>query len=101
MRDIKEEEYGTREVPMQMSSEEMGMMGMMEDPEALADEDTFDRAFMNNMIPHHESAIAMAEVALDESENPEIRELSEGIIDSQQSEIEQMQGWLDEWYPRS
>ncbi len=101
MKDIKEQEYGTREVPMDMSSEDMEMMGMMEDPEALADEDPFDRAFMNNMIPHHESAIAMAEVALDESENPGIRELSEGIIDSQQSEIEQMQGWLDEWYPRS
>ena len=101
MKDIKEQEYGTREVPMQMSSEEMEMMGMMEDPEALADEDPFDRAFMRNMIPHHESAIAMAEVALEESENPEIRELSRNIIDSQQSEIEQMQGWLEEWYPQS
>ena len=101
MKDIKQEEYGTREVPMQMSSEEMEMMGMMEDPEALADEDPFDRAFMNNMIPHHQSAIAMAEVALEESENPEIRELAEGIIDSQRSEIEQMQGWLEEWYPQS
>ena len=101
MKDIKEEEYGTREVPMQMSSEEMEMMGMMEDPQALADEDPFDRAFMNNMIPHHQSAIAMAEVALEESENPEIRKLAQNIIESQQSEIEQMQGWLDEWYPQS
>ncbi len=99
MKDIKQEEYGTREVPMEMSSEEMEMMGMMADPEGLADEDPFDRAFINNMIPHHQSAIAMAEVALEESENPEIRELARGIIDSQQSEIEQMQGWLDEWYP--
>ena len=101
MRDIKEEEYGTREVPMQMSSQEMEMMGMMEDPQALADEDPFDRAFMNNMIPHHQSAIAMAEVALEESENPEIRELAQNIMESQRAEIEQMQGWLDEWYPQS
>lgn len=101
MRDIKEEEYGTREVPMQMSSEEMEMMGMMEDPQALADEDPFDRAFMNNMIPHHQSAITMAEVALEESENPEIRELAQNIIESQRAEIERMQGWLDEWYPQS
>ncbi|MDN5696877.1 MAG: DUF305 domain-containing protein [Rubrobacter sp.] len=99
MRDIKQEEYGTREVPMQMSSEEMEAMGMMEDPEALAEEDPFDRAFMNNMIPHHQSAIAMAEVALDESENPEIRELARNIIESQRAEIEQMRGWLGEWYP--
>lgn len=87
MRDIKEEEYGTREVPMQMSSQEMEMMGMMEDPQALADEDPFDRAFMNNMIPHHQSAIAMAEVALEESENPEIRELAQNIMESQRAEI--------------
>lgn len=99
MRDIKEDEYGTREVPMQMSGEDMDMMGMMEDPQALADEDPFDRAFMNMMIPHHESAIAMAQVALDESENPEIRGLARGIVGSQQREIEQMQTWSEEWYP--
>jgi uncharacterized protein (DUF305 family) len=101
MREIKEDEYGTREVPMQMSEGQMGMMGMMEEPEELANEDPFDRAFIDNMIPHHQSAIAMAEVALDESENPEIRELSRNIIDSQRAEIEQMQTWREEWYPES
>lgn len=100
MRGIKETEYGTREVPMQMSPEEMGMMGMMEDPESLADEEQFDRAFMDMMIPHHQSAIAMAQVALDESENPEIRELARGIAESQEREIEQMRSWQEEWYPQ-
>ncbi len=99
MKDIKAEEYGTRQVPMQMSSEEMEMMGMMEDPQALADAEPFDHAFMNNMIPHHQSAIAMAEVALEESENPEVRSIARNIVDSQQSEIEQMKQWCQQWYP--
>lgn len=98
MREIKDTEYGTREAPMQMSEEQMGMM---EEPEELANEDPFDRAFIDNMIPHHQSAIAMAEVALEESENPEIRELSRNIVDSQRVEIEQMQIWREEWYPES
>lgn len=101
MRDIKEAEYGTRDVPMEMSAEEMGMMGMMQDPEQLANEENFDRAFIDNMIPHHESAVAMGQVALDESENPEIRELARNIVDSQRREIEQMQTWREEWYPES
>jgi uncharacterized protein (DUF305 family) len=101
MKDIREEEYGSRGSQRQMPREEGEMMGMMDDPEALADQDPFDRAFMNNMIPHHRSAIAMAEIALQESENPEIRQLAQNIVDSQQSEIEQMQGWLEEWYPQS
>ena len=51
------------------------------------------------MIPHHESAISMANAVLEESENPEIREIAEAIVDAQEREIEQMTSWRDEWYP--
>jgi uncharacterized protein (DUF305 family) len=51
------------------------------------------------MIPHHESAIEMANVVLGESENPEIREIAKAIVDAQEREIEQMTSWRDEWYP--
>lgn len=101
LRDIKQSEFGTREVPMQMGSGEMQGMGMMQEPGALANEEPFDRAFIDGMIPHHESAIAMAQVALDESENPEIRDLSRNIVDSQEREISQMREWRKEWYPES
>ncbi len=84
---------------MEMSEEDMSMMGMMEDPQQLANEDPFDRAFIDNMIPHHESAIAMAEVALEESDNPEIRRIAEDIVSAQEREIEQMRQWRQEWYP--
>ena len=51
------------------------------------------------MIPHHKSAIEMAYVALDEGHNPAIRDLAGRIVNDQTSEIEQMRGWLEEWYP--
>jgi uncharacterized protein (DUF305 family) len=98
LRSIKEQEFGSSEVPMQMSSEEMEVMGM-EDPAELANQQPFDLAFINAMIPHHESAIEMAQVALAESDNPAIRNLAERIVDDQTREIEQMRGWLEEWYP--
>lgn len=99
LRDIKQAEFGTREVPMDVGSGEMRGMGMMQDSGHLADERPFDRAFIDAMIPHHESAIAMARVALEESESPGIRELAANIVESQEREIEQMQQWRKEWYP--
>jgi uncharacterized protein (DUF305 family) len=51
------------------------------------------------MIPHHESAIEMAQDAFAESANPTIRDLAGRIVDVQTSEIEQMRGWLEDWYP--
>jgi uncharacterized protein (DUF305 family) len=49
LKSIKKEEFGTSEVPMEMSSKEMRGMGVMMDPQALADEDPFDRAFIDAM----------------------------------------------------
>ena len=84
---------------MDMSAEEMEGMGMAIDPQELANQGLFDKAFIDNMIPHHESAIAMAQVVLEESENPEIREIAGAIVDAQEREIKQMTSWRDEWYP--
>ena len=95
---IKQQEFGTSEVPMEMSAQEMQMMGMTE-PEALANKDPFDRAFIGAMIPHHQSAIEMAQVALEESDNPRIKELAGNIVTAQQREIEHMLQWRQAWYP--
>jgi uncharacterized protein (DUF305 family) len=95
---IKRQEFGTSEVPMEMSTQEMQMMGMT-DPDALANKDPFDKAFIDAMIPHHESAIEMAQVALEESDKPRIKELAKNIVTAQQREIEQMLRWRQAWYP--
>jgi uncharacterized protein (DUF305 family) len=77
---IKQEEFGTSRVPRDMSMGQMKDMGMIMDPQALADEDPFDEAFIDAMIPHHQSAIEMAKVANQESENPRIKELAGNIM---------------------
>jgi uncharacterized protein (DUF305 family) len=99
LKSIKKEEFGTSNVPMEMSQEQMRGMGMMMDPQELARSEPFDRAFIDAMIPHHQSAIEMAKVAYEKSENPRIKKLAENIVSAQQAEIEQMKRWREQWYP--
>jgi uncharacterized protein (DUF305 family) len=98
LKSIKEEEFGTSDVPMEMNQEQMRAMGMMMDPQALAEENPFDRAFIDAMNPHHRSAIETAKVANRESENPRIKELAGSIVSAQKGEIEQMRRWEERWY---
>jgi uncharacterized protein (DUF305 family) len=49
-----------------------------------------DKAFIDAMVPHHQGAIAMAEVALKNAEHQEVIQLSRNIISSQQAEIEEL-----------
>jgi uncharacterized protein (DUF305 family) len=96
---IKQQEFGTSEVPMAMSDQEMKAMGMT-DPSELATKDPFDKAFIDAMIPHHRSAIEMASVALRESDNAQIKKIARAIVYAQKKEIAQMQRWREEWYPQ-
>jgi uncharacterized protein (DUF305 family) len=98
LKSIKREEFGTSNVPMEMSPEQTRGMGMMMDPQELADREPFDKAFIDAMIPHHQSAIYMSQVAQEESKIPVIKELAENIVDAQKREIEQMKQWRKQWY---
>jgi len=99
LKSIKKEEFGTSDVPMSMNMDDMMDMGMMMNPEDLAKEDPFDKAFIDNMSPHHQSAIEMAEVAAKNTDNTRIKELAGNIIEAQESEIVDMKQWREEWYP--
>jgi len=96
LKSIKKEEFGTSNVPMQMSMEQMRGMGMMMDPRSLAMENPFDEAFIDAMIPHHRSAIYMAQVASEKSKIPEIKELAQNIVSAQKREIGQMRHWREQ-----
>lgn len=49
------------------------------------------------MIPHHAQAIAMAEMATQRAESPEVKDLAARIEATQQPEIDQMGGFLRAW----
>jgi uncharacterized protein (DUF305 family) len=49
-----------------------------------------ERAFLQAMVPHHESAVRMAEMARDLGEHPQVRQLARTIVRAQASEIRQM-----------
>ncbi len=92
--------------PMMHSSEMGHMMPMTEEMRSSmmmagdlgAADDQFDLRFINAMIPHHEAAVDMAQQALEKSDRPEIKELAQNIINSQQQEIDQMTQWKQDWY---
>jgi uncharacterized protein (DUF305 family)/uncharacterized cupredoxin-like copper-binding protein len=60
--------------------------------------DSFDLTFIDMMIPHHQSAIMMAQAALANAKHQELKDLAHEIIDAQQREIDQMTGWRAAWY---
>jgi uncharacterized protein (DUF305 family) len=60
--------------------------------------DEFDKAFLIEMIMHHEGAVDMAETALIDAKHAEIKTMAEAIISAQTTEIAQMKAWLKAWY---
>ncbi len=57
-----------------------------------------EKAFLTEMIPHHEGAIVMAQAILaDKTVRPELTKLATDIVSAQQTEITQMKKWLAEY----
>ncbi|MFE0155847.1 DUF305 domain-containing protein [Nonomuraea sp. NPDC059007] len=56
-----------------------------------------DVMFAQMMIPHHEQAVEMAELATTRAADPEIKELASEIKAAQDPEIQTMKGWLTAW----
>ena len=60
--------------------------------------DEFDKAFLKEMIMHHQGAVVMAEAVLETSKRPELIKLAGDIISAQTMEIDMMSGWYKEWF---
>ncbi|MDI1325849.1 MAG: DUF305 domain-containing protein [Brevundimonas sp.] len=54
---------------------------------------TVDQAYIARMIEHHRGAVAMGEVALKESRDPDIRRMARVVVDARTREIAEMQAW--------
>jgi len=72
--------------------------GGQEDMTILQNAPDFDKAFIEEMIPHHQMAIMMANMLASGTNRPEMQQLAKNIISSQSKEIQQMQGWYVQWY---
>ena len=59
--------------------------------------DEFDRAFLADMMAHHEGAVAMAQLSAKNAKHDEVKQLSADIITAQQKEISEMKQWQMDW----
>ncbi len=55
--------------------------------------DEMDKAFLDEMIVHHEGAVEMARALLSSTARPELMKMGNDIISAQTGEIEMMKQW--------
>jgi uncharacterized protein (DUF305 family) len=80
-----------------LSAQEAGMHHM-DAGAMLRGKRPFDRAFVDEMIPHHEGAIAMARAVLRATGDPEVGALAQRIIRDQRREITEMNAFRERGY---
>ena len=99
------DDWGVEYDPDGMGGMDHGSMddsgdGMMseEDMAALeqADATQASRIFLEQMIVHHDGAVEMARIALEDGQNQDVLDLAQQVIDDQTAEISTMQELLNE-----
>ncbi|MBA3421906.1 MAG: DUF305 domain-containing protein [Thermoleophilaceae bacterium] len=80
-----------------LSAKEAGM-DHMDGAAMIRGKRPFDRAFVEEMIPHHEGATRMAEVVLGKTRDRELRTLAQEIISAQRREIREMTEFREREY---
>lgn len=86
-----------------MNDDGSNMAGMMMDMNAALrgkTGDALDKAFLEEMIIHHEGAVEMTEILLQGTTRPELLKLGTDIVTAQTAEIEMMKQWKKEWFGR-
>jgi len=95
----KEDNSKTMSHDMDMGGMDMGdMMHGMSSGINGKTGDAFDKAFLSEMIVHHQGAVEMANQAITNAKHQEIKDLATDIIKSQNNEITDMKTWQKSWY---
>jgi uncharacterized protein (DUF305 family) len=63
----------------------------------MAEHNSADVEFAQMMIPHHEQAVEMAQLAATRAGSDGVKDLASRIEAAQSPEIQEMTGWLTEW----
>lgn len=79
----------TAAMPGMASAEELQQLADASGPDA-------DRLYLQLMIPHHQGALAMAEVAATRASDVNVRHLARTIVDSQTAELSVLRAMLAE-----
>ncbi|HSW91658.1 MAG TPA: DUF305 domain-containing protein [Candidatus Saccharimonadales bacterium] len=85
--------------PSQDTNTSMSSMSMNEMTADLKNKtgDEFDKAFIEDMVAHHEGAVAMAKLSAKNAKHEEVKNLSNDIISAQEKEITEMKQWQMNW----
>jgi len=81
-----------------LTAEEAGMTHSPATNAKLLGAKPFDRAFVDEMEPHHTGAVRMAKVVLESTKDADLRKLAEGIVSTQEREIDEMNSFREEKY---
>lgn len=82
---------------MQSMDNDMAMEAMTAQLEGKTGSE-FDQAFLDQMLVHHLGAIEMAQLAQQNAQQQEIKDLAAQIIEAQTAEVNQMQQWQHDWF---
>ena len=86
---------------MTMTAQDPNMQALMEPMNTMMQNMPMESAgdidadFIRMMIPHHQSAIDMARVELEQGDDEETRAMAEQIIEAQEAEIAELQAMLE------
>ena len=96
----KEWGYPSTSADNMMDHSAMGMMDEMAGMNSALEGktgDEFDKAFIEQMIMHHQGALDMAAPGEKNAEHQEVKDLTKAIVTAQTKEIKQMKQWQKDW----
>ncbi|RSM90529.1 DUF305 domain-containing protein [Kibdelosporangium aridum] len=56
-----------------------------------------DVKFAQDMIPHHQQTIQMADLATQQATGQEVKIVAASVLSAEEKEIQTMKGWLSQW----